>query len=188
MFIIGEAVIDETVGRAHFRCDVEKCRGACCCIVGGRGAPLEDDEVLEVRKAYPVVKQYLPERSIRVIGAAGMVEGGPGNFATPCIDSRECVYVVFEDGIARCVFEKAFAEGKIDWRKPLSCHLFPVRVRPSMQDLVSYEEIDECLPGRMRGNAEAVRLVDFLKDPLIRRYGEEWYRNLALHCKPERGE
>jgi len=182
MFVIGEAVIDDAVGTASFCCDLKKCKGACCCIEGGRGAPLEDDEVLEIENAYPIVKQYLSENSIRTIEASGLYEGSPGNFATTCIDHRECVFVYFEDGIARCSFERAYEEAKTDWRKPISCHLFPIRVRTFGQDIVHYEQIDECEAGRAKGASDDVQLVDFLKDPLIRKYGKAWYKKFLDRC------
>src|SRR5512134_1501010 len=118
MFIIGEAVIDDVVAHASFRCDLGACKGACCAIAGGRGAPLEDDEVLELQKAFPIVKAYLSERSLRTIEAAGAYEGVPGDFATTCIDDRECVFVYYDNGVAQCSFERAYSEGKTDWRKP----------------------------------------------------------------------
>ena len=183
MFVIGEAVIDDAVGTASFCCDLKKCKGACCCIEGGRGAPLEDDEVLEIENAYPIVKQYLSEKSIRTIEVSGMYEGSAGNFATTCIDHRECVFVYFEDGIARCSFERSYEEGKIDWRKPISCHLFPIRIRKLGQDFVRYEQIEECQGGRVSGEVHNVKLSDFLKDPLIRKYGEAWYKKFLYRCK-----
>src|SRR5512146_2114708 len=105
MIVIGEAVIDDTVGHVSFCCDLLVCKGACCCISGGRGAPLEDEEVLEIEKAYPIVKQYLSEKSIRTIETSGLVDGRPGDHATMCVDQQECVYVYFDNGIAKCSFE-----------------------------------------------------------------------------------
>jgi len=183
MFIVGEAVIDEAFGSARFCCDLQVCKGACCCIEGGSGAPLEDPEVQEIRNAYPAVRRYLRDVSIKTIELAGLVEGSPGGFATPCIGQRECVYVSFEDGIARCSFERAFLAGEIGWRKPISCHLFPLRVRRFGQDLVRYEEIDECSGGRARGTAEEVMLYDFLKDALTRKFGAEWYAAFVERCR-----
>jgi len=183
MFIIGEAVVDDAVSHASFHCDLEKCKGACCCIEGGRGAPLEDDEVLEIEKAYPIVKQYLGERSMRAIEASGLYDGSPGDFATTCIDQRDCVFVYYEHGIARCSFETAFERGEIDWRKPISCHLFPVRIRRFGKDVIRYEEIDECRPGRERGMAQEVPLHDFLREPLVHKYGETWYNKFLDQCK-----
>ena len=128
MFIIGEATIEEDIGHERFSCDLNRCKGACCTLPGGRGAPLDDSEVEEIARAYPSAQKYLSPRHMQMIEQSGMIEGGPGNFATACIDDKECVFVFYEDGIARCSFEKAFLNGEISWRKPLSCHLFPVRI------------------------------------------------------------
>ena len=185
MFVIGEAVIDDAVAEASFCCDLGVCKGGCCCIDGGRGAPLEDDEVLEIKKAYPMVRQYLGERSIRAIESSGMYEGTPGDFTTACIDEKECVFVSFDDGIAKCSFERAFVDGRIDWRKPISCHLFPLRIRSSGQDFVRYERIDECAGGQKRGELHQVKLADFLRDALIRKYGERWYAKFRASCEKQ---
>ncbi len=183
MIVIGEAVIDDTVGHVSFCCDLHVCKGACCCISGGRGAPLKDEEVQEIEKAYPIVKQYLSEKSIETIETAGLVDGRPGDHATMCVDQQECVFVHFDNGIAKCSFERAFVEGKIDWQKPISCHLFPIRIHPMAgREFLRYVEIEECAGGRKRGRDEKVRLVRFLKDPLVRRYGEAWYDDFLAAC------
>ena len=182
MFVIGEAVVEDAVGGASFCCDLGKCKGACCCIAGGRGAPLEDDEVLEIQKAFPLIKQFLSPTSIRTIEQKGLVDGTPGDFATACVDDRECVFAYFDGDIAKCSFEKAYLEGTTDWRKPISCHLFPIRIRAFGGDLLRYEEIDECAPARERGAIEQVRLSDFLKEPLIRKYGASWYAAFSRYC------
>lgn len=188
MFVIGEAVIDDAAGRASFCCDLPACHGGCCTIPGGRGAPLEDDEVLEIAKAYPAARQFLTERSIRAVESAGLAEGVKGDFATPCLDGMECVFVYFEEGVARCSFERAYERGFTDWRKPLSCHLFPLRIRHYGKDFIRYEMIDECAPGRRKGESESVPLREFLREPLIRRYGEAWYGKFIEYCthRPDR--
>jgi len=183
MFIIDEVVVEDDVRDAQFCCDLKQCKGACCCIEGGRGAPLEDDEILEIEKAYPYAKQYLRQQSIDAIETSGMYEGSPGNFATTCIDRRECAFVYFDDGIARCSFERAHEEGKTDWRKPISCHLFPVRIRKFGPDFVRYEQIDECNGGREFGATHDVQLHNFLNEPLIRKYGEPWYNKFLSRCR-----
>jgi len=182
MFVIGEAVIDDTVGHISFCCDLRACKGACCCISGGRGAPLEDEEVREIEKAYPIVKHYLSEKSIQTIETSGLVDGRPGDYATACVDQQECVFVYLDEGIAKCSFERAWQEGNISWRKPVSCHLFPIRVHTMGRDFLRYVEIEECAAGRKRGTAENVKLIKFLKDPLIRRYGEAWYDEFLAAC------
>ncbi len=182
MFIISAAVIEDAVATTQFCCDLEMCKGACCTLEGGRGAPLEDDEVMEIQKAYPIVKRYLDEQNIRTIETAGFVDGAPGDFATRCIDNRECVFVYRENGIARCSFERAYLGGEIDWRKPLSCHLFPLRVRHFGRDFLRYETIDECAGGRTRGREQEIALSDFLREPLERKYGGAWYEKFRAYC------
>lgn len=183
MFIIGEAVVDNEVARASFCCHLEQCKGACCTREGGRGAPLEDDEVLELEKAYPIVKRYLDEKNIRVIEREGLYEGFPGSYATTCVERRECVFVCFEDGIAHCSLEKAYLNGETDWRKPLSCHLFPLRIRSAGREFLHYEVIPECAAGRRRGTAEKVKLYEFLREPLVRKYGKAWYEKFRQYCE-----
>jgi hypothetical protein len=182
MLVIGEAVIDDSVGHVSFCCDLRVCRGACCCISGGRGAPLEDEEVQEIEKAYPIVRQYLSAKSIQAIETTGPVDGHPGDHATACVDQQECVFVYFENDIARCSFELAWQEGKIPFRKPISCHLFPIRVHTMGRDFLRYVEIEECAGGRNRGSEEKVRLAEFLKEPLVRCYGEAWYHEFLSAC------
>ncbi len=188
MFIIGEAVIDESVRDARFACDLQKCKGACCSLEGGRGAPLLDEEVERIRESYPAIRPLLSERSIRQIEATGMVEGRAGDYATPCIGDRECVFAFFENGIARCAFEQAYHQGTSRWRKPLSCHLFPIRVRRFGQDFVQYEQIDECMPARQRGVSENVPLHGFLREALVRKFGPAWYTKLSTACNDGHGE
>ena len=188
MFIIGEAFIEERLGRERFACDPESCKGACCTLEGGRGAPLDDREVEEIRKAFPAVEGFLPAKSLQVIQSVGQVEGAPGDYATPCVENRECAYAYFESGIARCSFERAYLEGSAAWRKPLSCHLFPVRVRRFGQEFLHYEEIDECASGRTRGADENIPISEFLKEPLTRRFGKSWYESFAAECRARRRE
>jgi Protein of unknown function (DUF3109) len=186
MFIIGEAFIEDRVGDEEFACDPGACRGACCTLEGGRGAPLDDREVEEIRRTFPAVERILPERSLQTIREVGLVEGVPGDYATPCVERRECVYVYFERGIARCSFERAYLAGETRWRKPLSCHLFPLRVRRFGQEFLHYEEIEECAAGRRRGSVEGISLSEFLKEPLVRRFGATWYETFAAECSARR--
>ncbi len=183
MLVIGEAVVDESIFDSLFCCDLDACRGVCCYIEGGRGAPLENDEVLEITKAFPAIRDALSKEAIDVIRTVGLVEGRPGNYATPCVNDRECVYMVREKGIARCSFEIAHQQGLIDWQKPISCHLFPLRIRGFENDHIVYEVIDECSGGRVKGKEKNVTLVGFLKDSLVRHYGEEWYAEFVEYCE-----
>jgi len=178
MVNIDKILVDEAVASSTFCCDLKACRGICCCLEGGRGAPLADEEVPLIAAAFPHAKEYLTARSLEVIAREGLVEGWSGNYATVCIDNRECVFVYFEDGIAKCAFERAFNEGKTSWQKPISCHLYPIRVRHEDGTFLRYEQMHECQPARDLGQKSNVPLVDFLKQPLIRAFGEEWYLQL----------
>jgi hypothetical protein len=183
MFSIGNAHVDDPVAQARFCCDLDRCKGACCTLEGLRGAPLQDREVDEIRRALPFVRPYLGDESLRIIEAIGPVEGRPGEYATPCVGARECVYVAFDGPVATCSFERAYEQGLTRWRKPISCHLFPIRVRSYGGEILQYEEIEECAPGRARGERDQVRLADFLQDPLTRMYGPGWYATFAEECR-----
>jgi hypothetical protein len=184
MFTIGQAIIDESVRDARFACDLTTCKGACCCLPGARGAPLEDDEVLEIQKAYPAIRSMLPPASIATVETEGMVEGGPGDYATRCVGYGDCAYVYRDNGVAKCAFERAFIEGRTDWRKPISCHLFPIRIRPLEQDVIRYEQIPECQAGRTRGENENIPLVQFVREAILMKYGSDWYERLRNWCLP----
>ena len=174
--------MDERLASERFACDLTACKGACCTLPGGRGAPLEDSEVSELEQAYPVVKQYLSRRHLDVIANDGMFEGYPGHYATTCVDDKDCVFVYYDDGIARCAIERAHTEGLISWRKPLSCHLFPARVSANGSTRIRYESIPQCDHARVNGQTANVPLYDFLKDALVRKFGEAWYDDFRREC------
>lgn len=182
MFIVGEAVVEDDVATARFACDCANCKGACCTLAGGRGAPLTDEEADEIERVFPIAKKYLSKRSLDVIEAEGMVEGISGHYYTVCIGNKDCVFVFYEDGIARCALEKAFLDGLTDWRKPISCHLFPIRIDKNDTDRIRYERIRECETGRSLGERQNIPLYEYLKEPLIRAYGEEWYSEFQAAC------
>ncbi|HUL43227.1 MAG TPA: DUF3109 family protein [Bacteroidota bacterium] len=183
MFIIGEALIEENIAHERFACDLPQCHGACCTLPGGRGAPLNDDEVVEIQRAFPFAMQYLSSKHLDVIRQNGMVEGSQGNYATACIDDKDCVFVSYEGSIARCALEKAYIDGKTSWRKPLSCHLFPLRISNGTIERIRYEKIADCHPAISRGVREDIPLYEFLRDALVRKYGEEWYLQFREACR-----
>ncbi len=126
----------------------------------------------------PCIKKYLRKEALEVIQEKGVWEEvGPGQYATTCIGDRECVFVRFEGPVATCAIQKAYEDGRIDWPKPLSCHLFPIRVHTyGGQEMLNYERIDLCKPACKKGKRKGIQLVDFLKEPLIRKYGKKWYQ------------
>ena len=176
-------LVDEEVSDVRFACDLERCRGACCTMPGGVGAPLLSEEYEEIARAIPVVRKYLPEPHRAVIESEGLVVGSKEAPVTPCYQSGPCVYVTFEGGIAKCAFEKAFLAGEIHWRKPLSCHLFPLRSDGGYRHRLRFEYLRQCEPAIRRGRSEDISLWEFLRVPLVRAYGAEWYERLVEVCE-----
>lgn len=181
MILALNILADRAVGSERFACDLNACKGACCTMPGGRGAPLEDREVPLVEEAVAAALPYLSERNRAEIAAHGAVEGEPGDYATRCIDDRDCVFVTYTDtGIATCAIERAWQEGKSEFRKPLSCHLFPIRVHELFGGpYLHYEKISECAPARKHGKQTNTPLYKFLRDPIVRAFGQEYYDALA---------
>jgi hypothetical protein len=183
MFFIDEVAIEENIAHAHFACDVVNCLGACCILPGGRGAPLDDSEIVEIERAFPIIKKYLPERNLKTIEHSGLFEGNPGSYSTSCVAKEDCVFVYYENMIARCSFEKAFNNGELPWLKPISCHLFPIRILHDFVVTLRYENISECLSAIECGNKSKIMLYDFLKDPLTRKFGNSWYNKFRYECQ-----
>lgn len=179
---IGKTLVSTEVLEEQFVCDLQKCKGECC-IAGDSGAPLEESELDEIDKYYEVVKPYLQAEAIESIEKLGhYLIDSDNDWVTPLVHgNRECVYTVFENGIAKCSFEKAFFEGKIPFRKPVSCHLYPVRITKfKTYDAVNYDRWDVCAAACKLGKSLKVPVYKFLKDSLIRKYGEEWYAQLEI--------
>ena len=176
-------LIDNAIPAVKFACDISRCKGACCTIPGHRGAPLLDEELEEIERAYPVIKKYLSYRHRDTIEERGMFQGRPGDYTTQVVDRQDCVFVLFEDGAAKCAFEKAHSNNEISWRKPISCHLFPIRIDRGTPERLRYEQILECRPAIERGERENLPLAEFLKSSLVRAYGEEWYAAFLTYCR-----
>jgi hypothetical protein len=182
MFSVRNITVGASITDAKFACNLSRCKGACCTMPGPKGAPLTEDETHEIEKAFPLIKKYLNEDHLRAIDERGLVERSGGEITTNCFEHRACVFVTYENGIAKCSFEKAFFQNEIGWRKPLSCHLFPIRVDHGFDDYLRYESIPECAPAVERGQAESIELSDFLKAALVRMYGEDWYEEFRKEC------
>jgi Protein of unknown function (DUF3109) len=179
MISIDHLLLDEAVLTTQFSCDVVRCKGACCTLPGGYGAPLAETEVEDVRSAVAAALPYLSERNRSILEREDAVVGSLGQYTTRCIDDADCVFVAYTaDGIATCAIEKAWHAGESSFRKPLSCHLFPIRVADFGGPYLHYERFDECAPGREQGERLAMPLVESLREPLIRAYGQETYELL----------
>jgi hypothetical protein len=182
MIEIQQTVIDDTIPRIKFVCNPSACKGACCTLAGGTGAPLLDTELEHIQRAFPIIKSSLPKEHLEAITQFGLYEGMPGFYTTMCYNSHACVFVFYEDGIARCAFEKAFEEGVLKWKKPISCHLFPIRVSRGPSEYLRYERIAECDDALRCGEHDSIFLSTFLKEPLIRAFGLVWYEEFQFSC------
>ncbi len=166
--------IDPAIEETSFACDLKACRGACCTLRGGRGAPLLDEELSHILDILPTVLPTLPDVHQNVIDSYGAVEGPPGDYHTTCIDNAACVFVRFEGPVAHCAIEQAYHRGEIAWRKPLSCHLFPIRIDRGEISHIRFEYISECRPALQRGQLEGIPLTSFVADALDRAFGMTW--------------
>lgn len=184
MIQIGDKIISRDLFENHFICHLEKCEGNCC-IFGDSGAPLEDDEADALSGDLEKIIPYMRAEGKRAVKEQGAwVVDNDGDKVTPLVGREECAFVVFEDKIARCVIEQAFDEGTISFRKPVSCHLYPIRVGKLKQGhALNYHRWSICEPARILGKKEGVPVFRFLKDPIIRVYGEEFYKELELVYK-----
>jgi hypothetical protein len=188
MFEMQNTIIDDSIPWVKFACDTRICKGACCTMAGGMGAPLLNEEISIIERSFEVVRNDLPEEHRKTIERKGLYEGDPDTYTTTCYNNRACVFVIYEDGIARCSIEKAFFAGRLEWRKPVSCHLFPIRVEIGSEKRLRYERITECIPALNRGEAEGIFLLHFIREPLIRSFGSSWYNNLDEVCRRKRTE
>jgi hypothetical protein len=177
--------VDEQLTETKFLCDLGSCHGACCTMKGGAGAPLLDKEVQMIRDAVVPASRYLSTRSLKILAKENPVVGSKGDHTTLCIDDADCVFVFYEDGAAKCAIEKAYFNGETDFRKPISCHLFPARVADFGGPYIYYEEIPECRPALENGRETGVRAFEMLKESLVRAFGEEWYGNLTAFVEEQ---
>ncbi|HYV92471.1 MAG TPA: DUF3109 family protein [Chitinophagales bacterium] len=180
MIVIDKTIISEDLLDKQFVCALDKCKGACC-VEGDSGAPLEWEETAVLENIFENVKPYMREEGIKSVKQYGTwLIDSEGDFVTPLIDGvRQCAYVFFEQGIAKCAIERAYHEGKIDFRKPVSCHLYPVRItKHEDYDAVNYNRWEICSPACANGKQLGVPVFQFVKDALIRKYGEEWFKQL----------
>ena len=180
MIAIKDTLVSEDLLEKKFVCDLTRCKGACC-VEGESGAPLEKEELKEMEKVYPVVRDMLPAKGRKAIEKQGLyLEDDDGDWVTPLVaPNKECAYTIFEDGIAKCSIEKAYHEGKTNFRKPISCHLYPVRItKYKSYDAVNYEHWKNCSPACKLGAALKLPVYQFLKESLTRKYGKEWYSEL----------
>jgi uncharacterized protein DUF3109 len=183
MIAIDNTLISEDLLDKKFVCDLNACKGACC-VEGDSGAPLDKEELAQLEAVLPQVRPYMNKKGIRAVEKHGAyVLDGDGDYTTTLVSAgKECAFVIFdEQNIAKCSIEQAYRDGKISWRKPISCYLYPVRITKHKDyDAVNYHKWPICKPACACGKTLNVAVYKFLKTPLIEKYGAEWYRQLEL--------
>ncbi|MDR1981540.1 MAG: DUF3109 family protein [Tannerellaceae bacterium] len=182
MIQVGDTLVSLDVIERHFICHLSQCKGACC-IEGDAGAPLEKDELAELQQVLPVVWDDLSPQAQAVIhkqGAAYIDEDG--EIVTSIVDGKDCVFTCYDTGgICKCAIEKAYREGRTGFYKPVSCHLYPVRVKQhDTFRSVNYHRWRICRAAETLGEREKIPLYRFLREPLIRKFGQAWYDELVL--------
>lgn len=183
MIEVQNTLVNEEIMQQSFVCNLNACKGACC-LEGDSGAPLEAAELDILNEIYPKVKPFMAKKGIETIEKVGTyVKDFEGDYTTPCVDTnKECAYVIIENGITKCAIEKAYENGVIGWQKPISCHLYPIRITTYPEfDVLNYDKWNICSPACTFGSQLNVRVFEFLKAPLIRKYGQDWYTELESH-------
>jgi len=181
MLRIDDIIFSFDILEKKFRCNLSVCMGNCC-RYGDSGAPLSAAEAHILDDIWTEVKPYLGPAGVAAIEEKGKsILDFENDRVTPLINNEECAYTVLKDNILTCGIEQAWSEGKISFRKPLSCHLFPARIKYySDFRAVNYEELAICSPARKAGEQENIYVYEFLKEPLIRAFGEELYNELCI--------
>lgn len=180
MLIVDDIMVSDDLYLVKFLCPLEKCLGACC-VEGDAGAPLEEEEIANMEDYVDKIMEYMIPEGKDAVNQSGVFDYDmDGSYVTPLIRGGDCAFINFTKGIAWCAIERAYEEGKIPFKKPISCHLYPVRLsKVGKTEAVNYHKWQICDPALHAGTREGVPLYVFLKDSLIRRYGEQWYEKLV---------
>ncbi len=185
MLQIQNTLVSLDLAEQFFCCDLDSCRGECC-IEGDAGAPITDNERREIERILPeIIDDMIPagRREVEENGVAYVDE--EGDLVTTIVDGRNCAFTCYgPDGLCLCAIEKACREGRIDFLKPSSCHLYPLRLTeyPTFT-AVNYHRWKICRPAEALGRRLGIRLYQFLREPLIKRFGQEWYDELSIACE-----
>ena len=180
MIEIDDKIVSADLLRECFACDLTQCKGICC-VEGNAGAPLEADEVETLEREYAAYRPYMTPEGIEAVERQGfMVVDDDGDYTTPLVNDAECAYSRNENGVTLCAIEKAWLEGKTPFRQPISCHLYPIRLVHFSNGSIglNYHRWSVCEPARRCGRKLGIRVYESLREPIIRRFGEEFYRAL----------
>jgi len=181
MIQIQDTILSNDIFEEHFICDLCKCKGQCC-VEGESGAPITLEERAQIESILPEILDDLSPAAREVIDEQGIsYVDYDGELVTSLVKGRECVFAYYDEhGICKCAIDTAYREGRIPVQKPISCHLYPIRLNEYDQfTAVNYHRWSVCQPAVKKGRAEGLPLFRFLKEPLIRKFGEEWYREVC---------
>jgi len=184
--MIDNTLVSEELKTICFSCDLSQCKGDCC-VEGDAGAPLEEEEISILEDYLDEVKPYMSATGLKVVEKTGIFDyDTDGEYVTPLVNDRECAFVYFKNGISYCAIEKAWLEGKTDFQKPVSCHLYPVRLsKLKHHTAINYDRWDICQAALLKGKQDNIQLYKYLKEPLTRKFGESWYQKLTQAMKDD---
>ncbi len=184
MFQLGKTIVSEDIIEKEFVCNLSTCKGKCC-IDGEAGAPLEEDELKILLDIYPKVKPFLRAEGILAIEYQGLFITNEGEYETPLINNKDCAFVIFDEkNTAKCGIEEAYNQGVINWKKPISCHLYPIRIMNYSEfSAVNYHHWPICDDACVLGKELQIPVYKFVKEALIRKFGEDWYSELEKVAK-----
>ena len=187
MFAVDHVLVSERITDATFSCALNACKGACC-VVGEAGAPLLAEECEILEDIHVVVAPRLDDEARDILEQQGPWERDEeSGYAVPCRPDGACVFSVRQSGITLCALQQAYHAGEIDFPKPVSCHLYPIRVkRVGPYEMLQYEQIDLCAPGREQGARDMRFLAQYLQEPLERRFGRAWYERFVSMIEARR--
>lgn len=181
MIEIEDKIVSEDLFEEYFCCDLAACKGICC-VEGDSGAPLEIEEVEEIENSLEIIKKYMSAEGIDAVEEQGIFEiDEDGDLTTTLIEGAECAYSITENGITLCAIEKAFRAGELEFKKPISCHLYPIRVTKFSNDTVglNYHRWPICDSAVKCGTASKIKVYQSLKEPIIRAFGETFFQYLT---------
>ncbi len=185
MLQIGDTVVSLDLLREKFLCNLEACKGICC-VEGDAGAPVEKEEIEKLEELLPLIWKELSPEAQTVIKRQGIVyTDSEGDIVTSIVNGKDCIFTCYDKrGCCYCAIEKAYHEGKSDFYKPLSCHLYPLRITDyGVYKAVNYHRWNICKAAQLLGQKEEMPLYKFLKTALIRKFGEAWYQELEIAAR-----
>src|SRR5690606_17326786 len=175
---LDEYIIDDRVFSVKFACDVEKCKGACCTLEGTLGAPLLEEEIEKVEATIPFAKKYLTEENKAVLDRQGFYLEYEGEYHLNNVNDNDCAFSYWDAGIAKCSIQQAYINGEVDFIKPISCQLFPIRISGKKRNVIRYERMYECRDALDLGEKEGVSIFEYVRAGIERQFGKKFYKDI----------